>query len=520
MSTQYRKNQLESTQQTIKFFDTFLRASTHGIVITDATQNIVVVNEAFCALFDQHRQDMTGTKLSFWLEQLNADSQNRWSELEKRVRFEGACSDVEFRVTTKDEVRYLSVNASLLERVADEETGIIISIWRDITEQKRMETALRRGEERYEMATRAARVGVWDWNVETGDFYLDPNVKAILGYSDEDIPNDLEVWASYVHPDDEQPVMEAFQAHIEGRTPEYVFEHRMLHKDGCIRWILVRGKAIRDEQGNAIRVVGTDTDITEHKQAEEALQQAHRELIDKAAQLEEANAELDQYARVVSHDLKAPLRAIHNYADFLRADLEGTLDGEQKEYLDALGRAVREGEELVDDLLKLSRIGRRSKGTHNQYAPIGPIDIGVFLRELVASLNLFQDVEIVMTDDWPTIEADPTLLRQIFQNLIINAIKFNRSPRKRVEIGWCPVGEGHYELFVRDNGIGIEYRHIEQIFHVFQQLHTTDKYDGTGIGLAIVKKAVSKLNGSVRVESKPGEGSTFFVALPKTPKES
>lgn len=222
--------------------------------------------------------------------------------------------------------------------------------------------------------------------------------------------------------------------------------------------------------------------------------------------------ELSQYAYVVSHDLKTPLRAIHNYADFLREDLEATLEGEQKEYLDGLNKAVSQSEELVNDLLELSRIGRRNE-------PTKPLDIGVFLKKLIASLDLPPDVDIVMKDDWPTIDVNPTLLRQIFQNLISNAVKFNHSPRKLVELGWFPVGDERYELFLHDNGIGIEPRYQEQIFHVFQRLHTTNEYDGTGIGLAIVKKAVSKLHGSVRVESKMGEGSTFLVTLPKTQKE-
>jgi PAS domain S-box-containing protein len=138
-------------------------------------------------------------------------------------------------------------------------------------EHKRAEEALRESKERYALATHAAMVGVWDWNVQTDKFYLDPNVKAILGYGDEEIPNDLDVWATYVHPDDKQAVMEAFQAHLEGKTPEFVYEHRMLHKEGSVRWILARGTAIRDAQGNAVRVVGADADITLRKRAEEAL---------------------------------------------------------------------------------------------------------------------------------------------------------------------------------------------------------------------------------------------------------
>ena len=131
--------------------------------------------------------------------------------------------------------------------------------------------ALRDSEDRYALATAAARVGVWDWDVQRGTFYLDPNVKAILGYDDDEIPNDLDVWAQYVHPDDREPVFAAAQAYLEGRTAEYVFEHRMLHKDGSVRWILVRGNAVRNERGEAIRLVGTDADITERKKVELAL---------------------------------------------------------------------------------------------------------------------------------------------------------------------------------------------------------------------------------------------------------
>ena len=265
--------------------------------------------------------------------------------------------------------------------------------------------------------------------------------------------------------------------------------------------------------------------IVERQQGEEALRKAHDELEmrvaartgellrancaleEKATELEEANADLAQYAYAVSHDLKTPLRGIHYYADFLCEDLAVSLGDEHKAYLDGLRRAVLEAEELVDGLLELSHVGSRNLVYQT-------VDLNTFLHEIITSLNMPEDVDIVWAGTWPTLEVEPVLLRQILQNLISNAAKFNCAPRKRVELGWRLVGEHDCELSVRDNGLGIDSRYTEQIFQMFQRLHARQEYEGTGIGLAIVKKAVSRMGGTVHVISTPGAGSTFFVTLP------
>lgn len=234
------------------------------------------------------------------------------------------------------------------------------------------------------------------------------------------------------------------------------------------------------------------------------MEEEREKLIEK---LSTANAELSDFSHLVSHDLKAPLRAINNYAHFLQKDLMGDLKEEQKMYFRGIEEAVNKSDKYIDNILKLSLIGK-------QKITIKNVNPGKLLKELIRSLGLPSDIKIVMRDDWPSLGVEPTLFRQIFQNLISNAIKFNNSSQKVIEFGWHPKYNNSIEVFVRDNGIGIESGFFKKIFEPFQRLHSSDEYEGTGIGLAATMKAAGRLNWSVRVESKPGKGSTFFVTVP------
>lgn len=277
-------------------------------------------------------------------------------------------------------------------------------------------------------------------------------------------------------------------------------------------WFFFTAAPLRNAQGEVIGAIETLQDITDRKRAEQELQRYHDQLEElvqqRTTELTEVNEELSQHAFVVSHDLRSPLRAIRNYADFLLEELGESLNDEQQQYFSGLKRALNHGEELVRDLLDFSHIGKREIVSQR-------IDPGLFLRELVHSKIIPPDAEVVLQDSWPLVAADRILFEQIFRNLISNAIKFNHSTAgRRVELGWQPASEGCCELFVRDNGIGIDPRYHEQVFRMLQRLHTQKEFEGTGVGLAIVRKAALRLHGSVRLESMPGEGCTVFVLLP------
>jgi PAS domain S-box-containing protein len=273
---------------------------------------------------------------------------------------------------------------------------------------------------------------------------------------------------------------------------------------------------IFDESGKPKFLLGISVDITERKLAEGAMRELNAELQAKAAQLEATNKELESFTYSVSHDLRAPLRAIDGFALMLEEDYEDRLEGEGMRYLSVVRENSRKMGLLIDDLLTFSRLGRQ---------PVARSEVNVdsLVREVVEEvLNVEFLGDRARTAAVPHIEVDPLppahgdrgLLRQVWTNLIANAVKYSsKAAQPLIQVSGRRVGsESHYS--VRDNGVGFNMQYAGQLFHVFQRLHRADEFGGTGVGLAIVHRVVTRHGGRVWAEGQVDQGAVFSFALP------
>jgi signal transduction histidine kinase len=257
-----------------------------------------------------------------------------------------------------------------------------------------------------------------------------------------------------------------------------------------------------------------DSALQEAKEdLERRVDERTRELAQRNAELQQSNKELDDFAYIASHDLKEPLRGIHNFSNFLLEDYGDKLDGEGRSKLETLMRLSRRMETLIDSLLQFSRLGRVDLAMDR-------VDLNEIVAEVLDSLAITlqaEGVEVRLPQPLPKVRADRARVGEIFSNLIVNAVKYNDKPQKRVEIGTTNgsrSGAGPPVFYVRDNGIGIPEKHQEAVFRIFKRLHSRDKFGGgTGAGLTIVKKIVERHHGRIWLESSPGKGTTFYFTL-------
>jgi light-regulated signal transduction histidine kinase (bacteriophytochrome) len=311
----------------------------------------------------------------------------------------------------------------------------------------------------------------------------------------------------------------AWKLALREKAEAFVHEFRFRRaEDGEYRWMLAVAVSLTDPTGTSVEWVGTLTDIDDQKRHTQILESQVRE---RTAELQRSNEELEKFAYIASHDLQEPLRKIQAFGDRLKTKCHNDLSENGKEYVDRMHAAASRMRRLIDDLLTFSRVT-------TQQRPFSRVDLQRLVTDVLSDLDLrlHQTGGTVEVGNLPVIDADATQMRQLFQNLLVNAVKFHRPdvpPVVEVEAeSFDQLIDGSaseesipmYRITVRDNGIGFEEKYRDRIFDVFQRLHGRNQYEGTGVGLAICRKIVERHGGSITASGREGEGATFTVVLP------
>ena len=376
---------------------------------------------------------------------------------------------------------------------------------------------LQDSQEKFKEAQRIAHVGYWDRDIAGNRITLSEESHRIFGISVGESAINLEqwhkLWLTLIHPEDLQRVSQAVSEALRGGL-QYNVKYRIIRPGGEVRCVHSEANVTRDEAGHPIRMMGIMWDITEQKQAEEEIRHLNQELeqrvIDRTAQLEAANKELEAFAYSISHDLRAPLRHIGGFIELLEKKTATTLDAQSQHYLTVISSAAKHMGTLIDDLLSFSRMGRFEISKTQ-------LDIRRLVQDVIQELG--PEVEGRNIDwhiaDLPTVTGDPTLLRIVLVNLISNAVKFTQ-PRQQaeIEVGCLSDTKAEVILFVRDNGVGFDMNYVDKLFGVFQRLHRADEFEGTGIGLATVRRIIDRHGGRTWAQGEIDHGATFYFSLP------
>ena len=315
----------------------------------------------------------------------------------------------------------------------------------------------------------------------------------LLGYTIDDSINLMQM----VHPQEQEKVVAGFATLLEdGAVTD--FQVKIVIADKSERLVHINASLIYDESNSPIAAQGIVRDITELKNLEN---QKEKLLL----KLEKSNEELQEYAHIVSHDLKSPLRSIDALVSWIKEDNKGKLDEVSEQNLSLIQTTLEKMELLISDVLNYSSVSADNNITEE-------VDLNSLVLDLIPIVFVPEHIEIKIMRELPTVLGDKTKLQQVFQNLISNGIKFNDKEKGFVEIDVLDQ-ESHYRFSIKDNGIGIEPKFQEKVFKIFNTLHKRE--DSTGIGLSIVKKIVNLHEGDIWIDSTLGEGATFFFTLKK-----
>jgi PAS domain S-box-containing protein len=395
---------------------------------------------------------------------------------------------------------YYSINAAPMFDEHGQFSGSI-EIAYDITDRKRLEDRLR---------DLIETTSDWIWEVDkTGIYtYASQRVRDILGYEPEEVigktPFDL------MPPEEAKRVARIFKTFIYSQTPFSFVENINRRKDGKMVVLETSGVPFFDAKGTIRGYRGIDRDITERRKAEEEIMKLNQSLHQRASELESAYKDMESFSYAVSHDLKAPVRRIEGFSDMLLENYSEQLDEEGKNLLGRIGNNATKMKQLIDDLLAFSRFSiqeiRKSE-----------IDMESLVRNVYEELEPAageRDIRLEITT-LPPANGDLSMIQSVLLNLLSNAIKFTMTREAALIRVGGRTDKDENTYYVSDNGIGFDMKFVDKLFTLFERIHTAKEFEGTGVGLVIVKKIIEKHGGKVWAEGKLNEGATFHFTLPR-----
>jgi len=452
---------------------------------------LTFVNESYARYFGRTSEELVGTTFRPFIP---ADEEEHINQFMVSFTPSNPVATIEHRVVLPGgEVRW----QHWTDRAIHDEQGRLLEfqcVGRDITREKQMEQALRRSQRRYTMAKAAGRVGLWDWNMETNDVYVDPEIKAVLGFRDDEIRNNVDDWGSRIHPEDQEVVRGSVRDYVEGVNSSYEVEYRMVHKDGAARWFLSRGTMAEDENGDR-HMIGTTTDITERMHAEEALRHSEEALRNSYSRIEDlagrliiAQEEERKYiARELHDDLNQQVAALAIGIDRLKHHLPAA----DQSVLDKIDRLW----EKADWLSK--RIRRLSHELHS--STLQHVGLSAALKSYVAEFTEQAGIAVTLEIEGG-LEAIPSAaalcLYRAVQELLRNIAKHSGAPSAEVKLGRV---RGTLQLRVTDRGVGFDPMEAESRL---------------GLGLVSIEERVKLLGGNFQLKTQPGAGTVVKLQIP------
>ncbi|MGB7375502.1 MAG: PAS domain S-box protein [Rivularia sp. (in: cyanobacteria)] len=498
-----RKKAQQALQSSELRYSTLARISPVGIYRCDASANLLYVNQRWC--------EITGYTFDLainqgWRAIVHPQDKARVEAQVKHTLEQAIPFECEFRFQRADNSVVWVLAQSVPEMNAD---GVLIAhvgTVTDITYRKQSEKALRESEERFRSTFEQAAVGIA--HADNNGKFIRVNQKLcdILGYTRSELLQRTFLQVTYA--DDLDSDLKQVRNLLSGKVANFSMEKRYTRKDGSVIWVEMTVSLVRRSNDEPDYFLSVIKDISQRKQAQTQLQLRAQEqeelnilLTQTTAQLRKRNSELDQFAYVASHDLKAPLRAIANLSQWLEDDLSEILEPENLRHLELLRQRVYRMEALINGLLQYSRIGR----VENE---LEKVDVNRLLAQIFDELAPPENFTIEVKTPMPTLTTKGMMLRRVFMNLIDNAITHHNGSQGKVEVSVEDKGE-YYEFAVSDDGEGISPQYHDKIFVIFQTLQARDKKEGTGVGLSIVKKILETEGATITLDSDVDKGETF-----------